>query len=409
MAELGKMWKKSGHAAGKGVVGGSEGGMFIKRKAGRKSKKQVRGKGVVGGKMKRVRGKGIISDALGAFGLGMPEGSGVAGGDVDGKGVISDTLGAFGLGVHKKGRGRPAKGKGVAGGDVTGGGILSSALGAFGVLGAIDAFSGITATLGFWLLQIILGNITSVSDLLIILSVSIAWITPALFANLLREAVDKQVSELGGKGSLRAGRLLGIGASAMFGGLLFYFGQVLLNSVLINFTQSRNISVLAVAIISLAILFKGILDEAVVVGREDQSGSSEKFPIQMTIARVTSPQLAIGVLIAAFSFSYIWTKSAQQSIISALLFSAPYFLIFVRIKWAKIGSIVTARKFILAEPFLVAGITFFIYNQVAAVPLFADRRAEIFLILSALPGALHGLYGLICDAVEQQESEVIKI
>ena len=292
------------------------------------------------------------------------------------------------------------------------GGIGAVGVGIFvavGVLGAIDAFSGITATLGFWLLQIILGNITSVSDLLIILSVSIAWITPALFANLLREAVDKQVSELGGKGSLRAGRLLGIGASAMFGGLLFYFGQVLLNSVLINFTQSRNISVLAVAIISLAILFKGILDEAVVVGREDQSGSSEKFPIQMTIARVTSPQLAIGVLIAAFSFSYIWTKSAQQSIISALLFSAPYFLIFVRIKWAKIGSIVTARKFILAEPFLVAGITFFIYNQVAAVPLFADRRAEIFLILSALPGALHGLYGLICDAVEQQESEVIKI
>lgn len=133
MAELGKMWKKSGHAAGKGVVGGSEGGMFIKRKGGRKSKKQVRGKGVVGGKVKRVRGKGIISDALGAFGLGMPEGSGVAGGDVDGKGVISDTLGAFGLGVHKKGRGRPAKGKGVAGGDVTGGGILSSALGAFGL------------------------------------------------------------------------------------------------------------------------------------------------------------------------------------------------------------------------------------------------------------------------------------
>ena len=149
MAELGKMWKKSGHASGKGVVGGSEGGMFIKRKGDRKGKKQVRGKGIIsdalgafglgmpeeqgkgvaGGKMKRarkmkrVRGKGIISDALGAIGLGVPEGQGVAGGDVAGGGIISDALGAIGLGVHKKGRGRPAKGKGVVGGDVAGGSI----------------------------------------------------------------------------------------------------------------------------------------------------------------------------------------------------------------------------------------------------------------------------------------------
>lgn len=163
MAELGKMWKKSGHASGKGVVGGSEGGMFIKRKGGRKGKKQVRGKGILssalsafglgmpedegkgvaGGKMKRtrkmkkVRGKGIISDALGAIGLGVPEGQGVAGGDVEGKGIISDALGAFGLGVHKKARGRPAKGKGVAGGSVVGGEVAGGSLNFFDALKTI--------------------------------------------------------------------------------------------------------------------------------------------------------------------------------------------------------------------------------------------------------------------------------
>ena len=136
MAELGKMWKKSGHASGKGVVGGSEGGMFIKRKGDRKGKKQV-------------RGKGIISDALGAFGLGMPEeqGKGVAGGKmkrarkmkrVRGKGIISDALGAIGLGVHKKGRGRPAKGKGVVGGEVAGGSIPGDILSFMTGLGLPD-------------------------------------------------------------------------------------------------------------------------------------------------------------------------------------------------------------------------------------------------------------------------------
>ena len=131
MAKLGQMWR----ASGKGVVGGSEGGMFIKRKSGHKGKKGV-------------KGKGLLSGPLSIFGLGFPEGDDkggdVAGGrmrKVKGKGLISDTLGAFGLGVKK--RGRPAKGKGVAGGkfgafhnDVAlanGGGFFSNALSAFGL------------------------------------------------------------------------------------------------------------------------------------------------------------------------------------------------------------------------------------------------------------------------------------
>lgn len=137
MAKLGQMWKASGHASGKGVVGGSEGGMFIKRKGGYKGKKGV-------------RGKGLLSTAISALGFGFPEGGDVAGGDVAGgrmrrvrgKGLISDALGAFGLGVKK--RGRPAKGKKVAGGKFgavhndmalasSGGGLLSGALSAFGL------------------------------------------------------------------------------------------------------------------------------------------------------------------------------------------------------------------------------------------------------------------------------------
>lgn len=133
MAKLGQMWKASGHASakGKGVVGGSEGGMFIKRKGGKRGKKQVKGKGLLS----------MLSPPLGIFGLGMPEDKGATGGKmkkVRGKGIISDALGAFGLGVEKKSRGRPSKGKGVAGGsvaggEVAGGGILSGLLSEVGL------------------------------------------------------------------------------------------------------------------------------------------------------------------------------------------------------------------------------------------------------------------------------------
>jgi len=105
MAKLGQMWRASGHSSGKGVVGGEvaggevAGGIFIKRKGGRKGKK--------------IRGKGILSDALGAFGLGVPEGDGGS--------------------VQKKHRGRPSKGKGIVGGQVAGGGLLSDILGSVGL------------------------------------------------------------------------------------------------------------------------------------------------------------------------------------------------------------------------------------------------------------------------------------
>mgnify|MGYP003346143490 CR=1 FL=1 len=135
MAKLGQMWKASGHssAKGKGVAGGDvAGGIFIKRKAGAKGKKKVA----------KARGKGIISDALGVFGLGMPEqggdvaGGDVAGGDAHGSGILSSALGAFGLGMKKRGRkakGGAYVGGGVAGGDVHGSGILSGILGSIGL------------------------------------------------------------------------------------------------------------------------------------------------------------------------------------------------------------------------------------------------------------------------------------
>ena len=57
MAKLGQMWKASGHSSGKGVAGGEvAGGMFIKRKGGKRGKKAVG----------KAKGKGLFSDVLGS-------------------------------------------------------------------------------------------------------------------------------------------------------------------------------------------------------------------------------------------------------------------------------------------------------------------------------------------------------
>lgn len=286
------------------------------------------------------------------------------------------------------------------------GGIGAAGLAVFiavGVIGTIDALSGITATLGFWLSQMFLGNITSIRDLLIVVSVSIAWVAPALFASLIREAVDLDLNNLFRKEIGFYARLVGVITSAIFGGLLFYFGQLLLNSVLVNFTETRKISLLAISIIVIALLIKGILDEVLILSKERPQSVVVSHKEELVIARVTSPQTAFLILASTFSFAYIWTQSAQKSLISAILFSIPYFLIFIRLGKLNFKLIGKDRRYILVEPVLVSGLTFIIYSQISSVPLFADRRAELFLILAALPGLIHGIYGLFCDSAEQRE------
>ena len=274
---------------------------------------------------------------------------------------------------------------------------------AVGIIGAFDALSGVTATLGFWLTQMLAGNIASFRDGLIVLSVSIAWIAPAIYSSLIREAVDLDLKKFIRNEMGFYGRLVGLLVSGIFGGLLFYFGQILLNSVLVNFTASRNISLLAISLIVISLIIKGVLDEVLVLGKGHTTTKSIQRDESISIARVSSPQTAIAVLIATFSFAYIWTESAQKSIISALLFSAPYFLVFIRIGKFNFKFIGKNRRYLLVEPILVSALTAVIYSQVSQAPLLADNRAELFLILAAIPALLHGIYGLFCDSAEQRE------
>ena len=286
------------------------------------------------------------------------------------------------------------------------GGIGAAGLAVFiavGIIGSFDALSGITATLGFWLSQMFAGNIASIRDLMIVVSVSIAWVAPALFSSLIREAVDLDLKRFVRTDLGFYGRLAGLVISAIFGGLLFYFGQVLLNSVLMNFTETRNVSILAISLIVISLLIKAVLDEVLVLGKGHTTTNQIQRSEQITIARVTSPQTALIVLGTTFSFAYIWTQSAQKSAISAFLFSVPFFLVFIRLGKFNFKLIGKNRRYILIEPILVAALTLIIYSQISSVPLFADKRAELFLILAAVPGFIHGIYGLFCDSAEQRE------
>lgn len=262
------------------------------------------------------------------------------------------------------------------------GGIGKAGLAVFiavALLGIVDSYSGITATIGFWLTQLLIGNVSSFRDILIMISTAVAWIGPVLFASLLRDAI---ATDLGGKKNTEqvfALRTIGIVLSGAIGGAVFFLGQALLNSVLINFTQTRTISLLAITVVILAIIIREIISDVMLHPNESSKYLKDLHPENIELARVSSPQTALILLAAIYSYVYIWTQSSQKSLIVALLFSAPYFLVFLRINEIKISAFAKAKRFLLLESLVVSGITFLIFSQINSEPLLVSQRTDLLL------------------------------
>jgi hypothetical protein len=108
------------------------------------------------------------------------------------------------------------------------------------LLAVIDAFAGLTMTLGFWAVLLFSGNVTSLRDILIALSIGIAWVGPSLYAALLRESIARDFTR---DNSIRtsSARAFAIAGSAIIGALVFYFGHLLLQSILYIETPTAHI------------------------------------------------------------------------------------------------------------------------------------------------------------------------
>jgi len=286
------------------------------------------------------------------------------------------------------------------------GGIGSAGLAIFiavAILGIFDAFSGFTAVVGFWFCQLAIGNVTSFRDILIMISIGISWLLPILFASIIQSAIAKDVNakNLGEpKFSLR---VFGIVLSSLIGAVIFFFGQKLANSVLINFVEARNVSILALSVITMALLIRGILDETILHADATEQLKEEFHTTETTISRVSSPATALGILAVVFGFTFIWTNSAQKSIIIALIFTAPYLILLVRFNEIKSKFLAKFRRNILVESALTASITFVIFSQISTLPLLSEERAQWFLIWAGVPGIIHAIYSAACDSSDRQE------
>ena len=286
------------------------------------------------------------------------------------------------------------------------GGIGSAGLTIFiavAILGILDAYSGFAAVIGFWLTQLLIGNVSSFRDVLIMISVGISWLLPVLFASLMQTAIAKDFHNEE-KGEPTFGfRLLGIVGSSFIGGAVFYLGQKLANSVLVNFGEMRNVSALAITVVITALMIRGILDETVLHADTNQHLKDESHLEEITISRVSSPRMAIAIFAVAAGFAFIWTQSASKSLIVALIFTAPYLVLLVRFNEISSKLLAKAKRNILVESIVTTGISFLIFNQISNLPLLSQEKAQWFLIFAGIPGIIHAIYSAACDSSDRQE------
>ena len=286
------------------------------------------------------------------------------------------------------------------------GGIGSAGLAVFiavAVLGIFDAYSGFAAVIGFWLTELLIGNISSFRDILIMISVGISWLLPVLFASIMQSAISRDFHNEA-KGEPTFGfRLLGIVGSSFVGGAIFYLGQKLINSVLVYFGDMRNVSILAVATVISALVIRGILDETILHADTNQHLKDESHLEEITISRVSSPRMALAIFAVALGFGFIWTQSAAKSAIVALIFTAPYLVLLVRFNEINSKLLNKAKRNILVESVLTTGVSFLIFNQISTLPLLSQEKAQWFLIFAGIPGIIHAIYSAACDSSDRQE------
>jgi len=264
---------------------------------------------------------------------------------------------------------------------------------AIALLGVFDAFSGIIATAAFWLVQLLVGNVTSFRDLMVMLVTGLCWVAPGLFALIYRDAASRDLKK-------NISRISGLLEAGIVGGLIFYFGQKVINSLLITISAARSISLIAILVVGVAIIIRSLVEDE---SAKQLLKSGKDYQVEkIEIARVSSPESAIALFAGFFAISYIWTQSASKSLIFALLFAAPYFLLFISVTEVNVKALTKVRRNIFLESLASAAVTMAIYQVIAHEPMLSTQKSQVYLLCAGIPSLLHAIYSAMCDSAERQ-------
>jgi hypothetical protein len=281
------------------------------------------------------------------------------------------------------------------------GGILKTGLGIFiavSLLAIIDPVAGLAAVVAFISAELVAGNVFSVRDLLLIGSIAFTWIAPALFAALIRQVALRDLPRISSQSNI-AKALASVIAAAV-GTITFYFGFLLISSILYVESKFQDLSLTQCSVVFVALVIRAFLGFKM----ESESTQVEDADKGFYLARVNSPLTAMVVNLLIFAFVYIWTQSAQKSLIVSALFAIPYYLIFIGMESTRFEFLARIPRSFIFEALVVAAICWTIFRQVSNQPLLNDDASFWLLFLSSIPLILHAQLSAIWPNASRKET-----
>jgi hypothetical protein len=265
-------------------------------------------------------------------------------------------------------------------------GIVKTGLGIFiavTLLAIIDPIAGFAAVVAFVSAELVAGNVFSVRDLLLIGAISFTWMAPALFAALVRQVAPLDIPKLSPDTS--GAKVVASLIAAVVGTIAFYFGFLLISSILYVESTFQELTLFQAGIVFAALLIRSMLG----FRWESATSETESSQNEFFVARINSPMTALVVNFLIFAFVYIWTQSAQKSLIVSALFALPYYLVFIGMGSSRINGLSRIPRNFFIEAIAVAAICWLIFRQVSGQPLLSDDAGFWLLFLTSIPLIAH--------------------
>jgi hypothetical protein len=267
------------------------------------------------------------------------------------------------------------------------------------VIGLLDALSGFYVAASFITLQIVLGHVTNLSQLLAVVSISLSWILIGVIADLFYLTSMK---DLNSKGSSENRIIALFLASAVAGGL-FIFAQVLTNSFSVNLREDSQLINLLGVLVGLIFMGRTSFRE-----KFDSRELNQVTTVNYVTTRIISGMFAL-IMWALFALTaYSWSQSLSTALVSASAFSIPLFALVVRFAQPEIKLLDKWRRNVYLEALLVLVITYGLFEFVARLPYPIVQRSQIYIVIAFIPAILHSLLSSLYDISESKRKEVVQ-
>jgi hypothetical protein len=286
---------------------------------------------------------------------------------------------------------------------------------AISLLGIMDAYSGFFALFGFAVGQIVTTNVSNLREVLVILGLSLSWIMPSLFGNLLYFATERDYPKLIGTSKSSLKNLSLLTAISTVVGSLFYASQLFVASISLRAPEYHPYLVSFSLGLGLCFLLKTILrewlDNWILRGENKVSLVLEVFSLDLIISHTWV--LLFG---ASSGFStYVVTENLVISVIVAFSTLILFGALTLRVHSKSLHFAQFWKRNILYEAFAMTSGAAIIIINIQNLPFQATDKSLIALatiyglaVLHAILSSIHEIAGSENSVGEKLDSSDVE-